>query len=631
MCGVLGWIGDLRSGDRRIFEVALDLLAHRGPDDRGVFKDAKALLGHRRLSILDLTKAGHQPMVDPVTGAVICYNGEVYNYIELRLDLEKQGYHFQTRTDTEVVLRAFTHWGPECLKRFNGMWSFAIWQPKKKHVFFARDRFGVKPFYYTRQNGDFAFSSEPKALLSLFPDLRHVDHSTLYEFLALGQLYTHNRCFYTGIELLPPAHYGMFDARDGRFFVNRYWDYPKETDLGSEHGADEEMFRDLFNDAIQIRLRSDVPVGVSLSGGLDSTAILAASEQGSRGRRVCFTSVYGGTSRGEAGWARKAASPYGIKPIEVESPGNGWLNCMQDISWHMDAPGYSPAVFPVWNLMREAREQGIPVLLEGQGADEALGGYPQYSIVQLMSQVHHALLRPSLGSWRDAKNTWKGTVRTFSIQVSLLWLLREVFPWMIDIRRKHVGVLSVLKKEFIASAQTGNVRVTPETLNRSIDAVTKRLWEDHNRDILPGLLHYGDAMSMAHSIESRLPFMDYRLVEWVFSRDASIKIKNGESKYVLRRYLEQIGQSAIANRPDKLGYPTPVGNWLAKDGGGIPRELLLAEGAHIKEFCDQKRIEKLIKMHCSGRIGIDNHIYRLVSTELWMQRCISPQLARNVS
>ncbi len=623
MCGILGWIAGGAESSSESFSKALDVLAHRGPDDRGVFEGQGVLLGHRRLSIIDLSAGGHQPMRDPESGAVIVFNGEIYNYLELRSQLELQGHLFRTKSDTEVLLHAYLEWGAAALEKLNGMWAFAIWQSDQRKLFIARDRFGVKPLYYTEKQGSFAFASEPKGLLALFPGLRKPDNLAVYEFLAQGLLYTNGRSFYQDVHVFPLGHYGEYFAETGQFKTTRYWNYPDAQDSsgGNAHDAVEE-FSALFEDAVKLRTRSDVPVGITLSGGLDSTAVLAAAKQKTSGEHVCFTSVYGEKERGEAKWAKIATEPYGMSPVEVEARKDNWLETLQQISWHMDGPGYSPAVYPLWYLMREARKQGVLVLLEGQGADEELGGYPQYAIIAFLTLLKRS---GSISALKRAGNTWGNLRATFTARWALLWLIRESFPGLIEYNRRHAGAYMTLKQDFRADMQRQSKRdggLRESLSNPGYSPVHQRLLLDHSRNILPGLLHYGDAISMAHGVESRLPFMDYRLVEWIFANGDDVKIRDGHTKWVLRQYLQKVGQSHIAERKDKLGYPTPIENWLSENNGTAVRELLLANGARITRYCDPQRIKKLLDKHLAGRAGAGNHLYRLVSTELWLRSCL---------
>ncbi len=621
MCGILGCIGN-RSLQRKHFDSALSTLAHRGPDDQGVCEAEGVLLGHRRLSIIDLSRGGHQPMVDPESGAVIVFNGEIYNYLELREQLERYGHIFRTKSDTEVLLRAYLQWGAATLEKLNGMWAFAIWLPNQRKLFIARDRFGVKPLYYTHTKGSFAFASEPKALLSLFPDLRKPDSLAVYEFLAQGLLYTNGRSFYQDVHVFPIGHYGEYFAETNQFRMTRYWDYPDEKKISISNGHDAiEEFSALFEDAVKLRTRSDVPVGITLSGGLDSSAVLAAAMRKTAGERVCFTSVYGENERGESKWAKIAAEPYGMLPVEVEATKDGWLETLQQIGWHMDGPGYSPAVYPLWHLMREARKQGVLVLLEGQGADEALGGYPQYAIVAFLSLLKSST---SISALKRARNTWGNLCATFTARWALLWLIRESFPSLIAYNRRHAGAYMTLRQDFKADMEKHQSQAgcfQSQLSNTTYSPVNQRLLQDHSRNILPGLLHYGDAISMAHGVESRLPFMDYRLVEWIFANGDDVKIRDGHTKWVLRQYLKKVGQTRVAERKDKQGYPTPIESWLSENNGAAVRDLLLTPEARVTQFCDPRRIGLLLDRHLAGRAGAGSNLYRLISTELWLRSC----------
>ena len=618
MCGILGLAGPRATQRAAEFGEALDLLAHRGPDDRGILNDGAVLLGHRRLSIIDLSAAGHQPMIDTASGAAIVFNGEIYNYLELRRELEQSGCVMHSQSDTEVLLHAYLLWGEDCLRRLNGMWAFAIWLPLQRKLFFARDRFGVKPFYY-RHDRSLCFASEPKAILHLFAECRSVDDRTLTEFLAWGRLYASDNAFYRGVKVLPPAHCGEYRVDDGTLKLSRYWDYPQAADSREHPARANEEFDALLDDAVRIRLRSDVPVGITLSGGLDSTAVLAASMKQSGGARPCFTAVYDERERGEAPWARMAAAPYGIEPIEVAAPRGQWSELMSRISWHMDGPGYSPAVFPLWTIMEQARRRNVPVLLEGQGADEALAGYPQYMALALLAGFGRAATSLSTARWRELSRMSQAAVRTFSARWMILWLLRESLPGLTALYRARVGAGTTLRPAFRLPLRDP-AEVGP---GRYADPVNNRLWLDHSSRILPGLLHYGDAISMAHSIESRLPFMDYRLVEWLFARPPEIKLGQGRTKRVLREYLAHCGQTAIAERADKQGFPTPVESWLAEDNGAVAREFLLAPDSRIRAFCEPRAIQRLLEFHCRGGRGAGNHLYRLLSTELWMRKCLA--------
>jgi asparagine synthase (glutamine-hydrolysing) len=622
MCGILGWVSHETESNGQRFEQALDLLAHRGPDDSGTYVGEGVLLGHRRLSIIDLTEAGHQPMRHQESDSVIVFNGEIFNYLELRKDLESKGYRFKTDSDTEVLLIAYIHWGKDALNKLNGMWAFAIWQPAKRKLFVARDRFGIKPFYFTLNNGNFAFASEPKALLALFPGLRSPDHLALFNFLAEGGAFIDGNSFYEGIKTIPPGTFAEFSSSTNEIKFKRYWDYP---DIEPSHNVSDaeaiDDFSSLFQDSVRLRTRSDVPVGVTISGGLDSTAVLAEVMREDKNSKFCYTSVYSESDKGEEEWAKIAATPYGVSPIEVMAPKTDWLDILNKISWHMDAPGYSPAVYPLWHIMKRARKDGVFVLLEGQGADEALGGYSQYAVLSLISMLKTIRKANDLNA---TFKTWRRISSTFSSRASLLWLIREAFPSLVSLNRRMSGAYMALSNDFKNSIETNEDSYhSKKNAKPDYSLVTSRLFEDHSRNVLPSLLHYGDAISMAHGVESRLPFMDFRIVEWLFKNGDNFKIREGITKWVLRQHLEKVGQARIAMRKDKQGYPTPIISWLAEGKNtSLVSELLLSDNSKLLEFCDKRGIQKLFSRYQMGNKAAGNHLYRLISTEIWMRTCL---------
>jgi asparagine synthase (glutamine-hydrolysing) len=258
-------------------------------------------------------------------------------------------------------------------------------------------------------------------------------------------------------------------------------------------------------------------------------------------------------------------------------------------------------------------------LLEGQGADEAIGGYPQHAIVDLLSRARRAR---SIGALADLANTWRGITQCFTWKWSVLWLARETFPQLLTARRRRVGAGATLRDDY-ALVPTGSLCSENQFAGSPLDSVTQRLRMEHAVTVLPGLLHYGDAISMAHGIESRLPFMDYRLVEWLFARDATVKIQRGQTKWVLREYLRRRNQKLIADRPDKKGYPTPADAWLSSDGGRCANDLLASKDSRISEYCEPRQVRRLIQQHVSGAAGAGNHVYRLLSTEFWLRRCVA--------
>ncbi len=624
MCGILAIIGNTLPVSMELANQALDTLAHRGPDDRGVWQVPGAWLGHRRLSIIDTSSAGHQPMLDESTGVALTFNGEIYNYIELRKELEALGHRFHSHSDSEVLLRAYLAWGERCVDRFNGDWAFLIWDPRSRTAFFSRDRFAVKPLYYTRAKGALAIASEPKALLELYPELRRVNERALYRFLKESALYDHTDCFYDGIQLLQPAHYGIYKPEGDTLDIVRYWDWPDGESSGP--GDVQAQFDALFEDAVRLRMRSDVPVGITLSGGLDSTAVMSTAEKhlelGSV-RMTAFTSVYENQPDSpvvdERKWAALAAQNCVHVDLQlVDAPNQLWLQTLRRIIGYMDGPGYSPAVFPLWHIARTASRQGVKVLMEGQGADELLGGYRDYAAAALLEKLGPFLRRFKwLALWRELA----GCFATFGAAAFLTRLSRLMFPWLIDLNYRHAGLLGVMRADFIerANAVLENL---PVRNNTSASLAENVMRFDFSSRELPGLLQYGDTVSMANGIESRLPFLDYRLVEFCARLPIEWKIRTGQTKYILREYLRRIGQAQIANRKDKKGYPTPIERLFKSNNGEMLRELLLGPDARISAYCDQEKIRKLLDRYLSGRNRSENPLYRLLSAELWLRECI---------
>ena len=482
MCGIVATVGVDPSVVMARGAEALRVIAHRGPDDEGTWTDGRAWLGNRRLSIIDLTSGGHQPKIHEPTGLVITYNGEIYNYIELRAELEAAGHRFKTQSDTEVLLAAYLNWGEACLSRLNGMWGFLIWDPRVQRAFFARDRLGVKPLYFALADGGLSVASEPKALLALHPELRRVDDATLYDFLAEGSLYTGKGSFYAGVQVLQPGHCGTYDPGAPSPVIRKYWTLTASSPQSFDYREAVRSFSDLFTDSVRLRMRSDVPVGFTLSGGLDSSAVLQAAVTATAstgGRLRAFTSVYADSPPSETvderRWAGLVADKYDRVDLEqVPASGGDWLNVLERIIWHMDGPGYSPAVFPLWRIMERARASGTPVVLEGQGADELLGGYTQYAAVALwesLSRLRLSTFARDFGSY----------ARTFSVRMLTLWLARERASFAIRAYRRRVGALGTLDPDFIRRFDGGHSPAQARTVNDRLEA-------DLTRDILPGLL-----------------------------------------------------------------------------------------------------------------------------------------------
>jgi asparagine synthase (glutamine-hydrolysing) len=623
MCGIAAIVGS-HVPEHDVLDRALDLVAHRGPDDRGTWRAEGVWMGSRRLAILDVTSRGHQPMrLEPSLIGV--FNGEIYNYVEVRRELEAGGHRFRTGTDTEVLLHAYQEWGEECLDRLNGMWAFLIWDESRRRAFFARDRFGVKPFYFTLHGGGFAMASEPKVLLALWPELRRPNLVTLYRLLAEKRLDLRDRSFYEGIQVLPPGSMGSISAHDQAPAMRTWYRLPDagDDDDGVGFGEDLERFGALLDDAVHVRLRSDVPVGITLSGGLDSTAILheADAHVGGRERLAAYTAVYGapGQEDDEWSWALEAVRGRQVQLHPVTAESDDWLDMLRRIVWHMDGPGYSPAVFPLWKIMQRAQADHVPVLLEGQGADELLGGYVHHRAAAFVDDLRGlptregpARARSALLAVREAR--YSGSLKRFFADAAV-----AADPRADALQQRHVGVRGALDPEFAAVAAAASGTPPPDSAGR----LERSLRNDFARQTLPGFLHYGDAVSMAHSVEARHPFLDVRLVEFVMGLPPNRKLALGRTKALLRAHLQRRGLARIANRRDKRGFPTPANRWLARDNGAVLRDLLLNPRARVAGLVRRQRLERLIERHVDGRFAAGDQLYALVAAELWLEECVS--------
>jgi asparagine synthase (glutamine-hydrolysing) len=615
MCGLAGVVGDSDRFAPR-FHYALDSIAHRGPDGEGIERRSQMLLGHRRLAIIDLSPGGYQPMVDSASDAVIVFNGEIYNYIELRAQLAAEGVHCRGSSDTEVLLKAFLHWREAAFAKLNGMWALAIWEPQRGTVTLSRDRFGVKPLYWHVTGGTLIFGSEPKALIALDPRLAEPDPAAIYDLVVNSRSFAGERSFYRNIRCLPPAHWAVFRPGEATLKAQRFWQFPRPEGQPPTPEAATSAFAELFDDAVRLRLRSDVPVGLTLSGGLDSSAVLAGAQKQHDAPMRCFTSVYGGSDRAEESWARIASTAWGAELETVEANDKDWLETVTSIVHHMDGPGFSPAVFPLWAIMRRARAAGVPVLLEGQGADELMAGYPQYLGIELGARLNDAL--SGKGSLSDVRDCYRSAAASVGGRTVLLWALRRQFPAM----DRAFGPRRARARMFVDDSLAESARADNSL---GLPPLLAALHADHSEMVLPPLLQYGDAISMAHGIETRLPFMDYRLVEWVYRTNPPL-ITAGRTKMPVRHYLAANRLRAIADRADKLGYPTMVRRWLgAGVGKGFVDDLIATPGAELWSLVDRQAVVALVDKSRAGDAIALFHLYKLVVTQIWLQQAKQPR------
>jgi asparagine synthase (glutamine-hydrolysing) len=548
MCGIAGIIYKDHPVDaHHSIKKMTELVAHRGPDGSGYWHSNKIYFGHQRLAIVDLSDAGVQPM--EYDGYVITYNGEVYNYLELKAELEIKGYFFQSHSDTEVILAAYKCWGAGCLNRFNGMWSFAIYDPYKKIVFCSRDRFGVKPFYYLDQPEKFVFGSEIKQLLH-FIDKPKVRQQSLIHYLAFNLVDTSEDSFFEGIKNLPGSHYLEYDLLTNTSKISRYYSisiHPEVAQLTYPEAL--ERFQQHFERSITWRLRSDVRVGTCLSGGLDSSFIaLVASKANTSSAPFCaFTAASVDENWNEEAYAKMVADTLQLD-WHVTTPGAGdFLEDIMQVCSVQEEPFISPSIFMQYYVMRLAHQHGLKVLLDGQGSDETLLGYSRYTAA-LASQFSGI---SRLRFFAQARKKYN---------LSYSNLLKGYFYL------PHYQLRKMMAERKLKGLRPAIFGEMNEAYLRNLSLAYKDPLELQKIEItssqIPALLRYEDRNSMYYSIETRLPFLDWELLEFNLSMPLDFKVKDGWSKYPIRNSMDKQLPDAITWRTNKFGFNSPDSIWL---------------------------------------------------------------------
>ncbi|HEB49500.1 MAG TPA: asparagine synthase (glutamine-hydrolyzing) [Desulfobulbus sp.] len=622
MCGFFG-IHDPVAGSP-LPEVDLGrihaILRHRGPDDRGVFRTNNVLLAFNRLAIIDLSDSGHQPMANARGDIHIVFNGEIFNYLELRRELEQKGHRFRSGSDTEVILCAYEEYGTGCVARFNGMWAFVIHDARHGRLFCSRDRFGIKPFYYARDGERLYFASEIKALLAAGVPAAP-DEPQVFRYLAYGQLDVDEKTMFRGILQLPPAHCLVRERGDWR--VWRWWRLPDAAntlDHAMTPGEVQERFRELFFSAVELRLRSDVPVGALLSGGLDSSAIVSAIDHLARTRGPgtdirTFTASYPEARIDESGYAAEVVRRTGIANTLVFPNSHG--NLAGDIARvirHQDEPPLTMTAFAHWYLMEEIGRQGIRVILSGQGADELLAGYVEqfsgYFLADLLLAGTFTRFLREAALLRRRSNL---PLRLLLLQLGKAAMSRRLSSLVKSLFRERA--IQHLDPEFVRRNRRAAAVPPPEPMRR-YSRLNRQLHRSFIQESIPRILHYEDRNSMAFSIEQRMPFLDYRLVEFLFSLSNRQKMGNGTSKLILRRALRGVMPQAIVNRHSKLGFTVPQARWLGEMRDQV-EELFSSAAFDSRPYWNGDRIRKLYRAMGTRGGGTDIFLWRVMACEIW--------------
>lgn len=626
MCGFTGWFRlDMEPAARRpLLSDMCAAIAHRGPDDQGFYADNDVGLGFQRLSIVDL-ESGHQPMATDDGRIVISFNGEIFNHVELRDEMTRSGQHFRTRSDTEVILRLYESLGIDGLTRLNGMFAIAIWDTRQGALHLVRDRLGVKPLYYAKVDKALVFGSEIKSILASRRIEKSINRRAVWDYLTYRYVPAPHT-MWNGIFKLPPAHRLEFRLGDAEPRVSRWWDMPMITPATEKTGAEyEEEFRCLFEDAVKLRLQADVPVGITLSGGLDSSAVVAAA--GARFLHTFSVAFADSPETDELAYARMVAKEFSTQHHEVIIDESDFLGFLPDFAWYSDEPLADLASVPLYHVSRLAR-QHVKVVLSGEGADEVLAGYDFDRWARIWDQA-------------AAARTMAGGARGF--------LSGLAAPFSPALRRKRAMAEIVTDQRLVqepismtnlwSSAEKRDILLSPGEWPDSMDCIRRHLDRlgaqaplnqvlySYCQDwLVEDLLMKADRMSMANSLELRTPFLDYRLVEWAGRLPVRLKAGPNASgdfrtKEILRRYAADVLPQAVVDRP-KQGFPVPVYGWLSGKLAPWARDMLLDPASHLAAWFKPAALHDIVRRGTLAEAdSLARHrLWNLLILETWMRR-----------
>lgn len=645
MCAIAGLLAR-RAGRTQLVRRMTSLMAHRGPDDAGFLfnglagiqtdtiqspsSSAETLgdpnawlgLGHRRLSILDLSPLGHQPMNYQGRYWII-YNGEVYNYLELRAELEPAGHSFRSQCDTEVILAAYAQWGTDGFSRLNGMWAFAIYDTHTNQLVLARDRFGVKPLYYWQTSELFAFASEIKAFTCLPGWRPRVNGQAVHDFLLTGLQDHSTETMFADVLQLQPGFFARIDCSawmkqsDTPLTVVKWYEiHPREFKGSTEEAAG--RFRDLLIDAVRLRLRADVPVGSCLSGGLDSSSIVCVTHQlletqKSRCAHKTFSACSDLVRFDERSFIEQVVQATGVDSHYVFPTVKNLFAELDKVIWHQDEPFAGTSIFAQWCVFQTAASERIKVMLDGQGADELLCGYNDFRRAFFcgLFRSGHPLLgwreaRVARGNRRRALGACCRAIADAVVPVTAQALFRQLWPGR--------GRRAWLEESRLGASFPGRLASRFRGHRSARELSLELLTGAH----LQMLLHWEDRNSMAHSVESRVPFLDYRLVEFVTGLPDAYKIRSGVTKSVLREGMNGLVPSGVLQRTDKMGFVTPEEVW-AQEKGGEEFRRRLTEAVAICQGIISADAVRLLEGSLTGRARYDSAVWRVICLGAWMR------------
>lgn len=628
MCGINGIVFSERSGravDESCLVAMRDILRHRGPDEDGAFIERNVGLGHRRLSIVDL-KTGQQPMFSDDRTSVIVYNGEVYNHLQLRPELEQKGHGFRTTSDTETILRLYDEFGPASLEKLRGMFAFAVWNTTRRELFLARDRFGVKPLYYVhRDDGSIYFASEIKALLQAGAVRPELNYAALPDYLA-NHGTSGDETLFAGVKRLPPGHWLLWN--DGKVRIERYWDleFEPKTEGRSDKDLTEEWLG-LFEESVRLRLMADVPFGMFLSGGIDSSAIAAMMSRMVNEPIKTFSVAFAEREANELEYARIVSKAFATDHHEViVSPGE-FFDALPELIWYEDEPIAHPSSVAL-NFVSRLAYDHVKVVLTGEGSDEGLAGYGRYE--KTLRNLRYGQVYSKLAPKALQKTVAAGIDRLPAASRVRHKLRKSFLRLEPNIESLYFDNFAVfprgMQSELLSSRTRAQLNGSGDPYlgmkrffekGEGLSVLDRMLYADQ-KTYLHELLMKQDQMSMAASIESRVPFLDHKLMEFTARLPERMKLRGSRTKYILRRAMKGILPESILTRT-KMGFPVPIGRWFRGEHRHLIDDVVLSQQALDRGFFDAGAVRRLVDRHLMGE-NHDERLWALLNFELWQRR-----------
>lgn len=629
MCGINGIALSSRSRrsiDATVLERMRDVITHRGPDDKGIFIDGRIGLGHRRLSIVDVA-SGHQPMTNEDSSLHITFNGEIYNHTDFREMLEVGGHVYRTHCDTETILHLYEEYGQDCVEHLRGMFAFALWDQRRRELFIARDRLGVKPLYYLHtEDGSLYFGSEIKTLLEAGALKPELNFPALPDYLA-NHAPSGEETLFSGVKRLLPGH--TLTWRDGEINIKRYWDVSfAKSDAGSRRDEDYiAEWSELFRTSVRLRLMADVPLGMFLSGGIDSSAIAAVMSRMVDEPIKTFSVAFKEREANELEYARLVARQFKTNHHEVVVSPEDFFTALPRLVWHEDEPLGHPSSVALYFVSRLAA-QHVKVVLTGEGSDELLAGYARYrkTVLNLAVGARYHSMTPA-GVRGVIRKQIEGLPGGSKVRQKLLRTFLSLSP---DIESIYFDNFAVFPRAMQSQLLTQEARermgaIDPYAAVRGIleqtDATSllDRLLYADIKTYLHELLMKQDQMSMATSIESRVPFLDHKLVEFTSALPERLKLRGGTTKYILRQAMKGVLPEEILSRP-KMGFPVPIGSWFRGAYSWVLDEYVLSERATGRGIFAPEFVRDLVARHQAGGENHSERLWALVNFEMWLRQ-----------